>query len=98
MREFCGIGDSVMRLLVPSLLPAILAASTAVAEQKWPQFRGPRGDGTSLAKDVPPNWSDTNNLASKVPVPGRGHYSPIVLEGRLWLTAALEPGGKHNCT
>ena len=61
-----------MRLLVPSLLPAILAASTAVAEQSWPQFRGPRGDGTSMAKDVPLNWSETNNLAWKVPVPGRG--------------------------
>jgi outer membrane protein assembly factor BamB len=85
-----------MRLLVPSLLPAILAASTAVAEQSWPQFRGPRGDGTSLASDVPLNWSETNNLAWKVPVPGRGRSSPIVLEDRIWLTTALERGVKHT--
>jgi len=96
MQEFCGIGDSVMRLLARSLLPAILAASAAVAEQSWPQFRGPRGDGTSMAKDVPLDWSEKNNLAWKVPVPGRGRSSPIVLEDRIWLTTALERGVKHT--
>jgi hypothetical protein len=67
----------------------------AVAEDGWPQFRGPRGDGTSLATDVPLHWSETNNLAWKVPIPGRGRSSPIVLEDRVWLTTALERGVKR---
>ena len=83
-----------MRLLATSLLPAILAAGTAVAEQNWPQFRGPRGDGTSTARNVPLHWSETNNLAWKVTLQGRGHSSPIVLGDRLWLTKALEQGLK----
>ena len=85
-----------MRLLVPFLLPTILVAGTAAAGQGWPQFRGPRGDGTSPATDAPLNWSETNNLAWKVPIPGRGHSSPIVLEDRLWLTTALEQGVKRT--
>src|SRR5215471_8675141 len=67
-----------------------LAATAVVAEQSWPQFRGPRGDGTSSARDVPLNSSETNNLVWKVPVPGRRRSSPIVLEDCIWLTTALE--------
>ena len=85
--------NSVVRLLLASLLPTILLAAS-MAEQTWPQFRGPRGDGTSMAKDVPLNWSETNNLAWKVPIPGRGRSSPVVLEDHIWLTTALEQGVK----
>src|SRR5437660_3747747 len=69
-----------------------LVAITALAEQDWPQFRGPRGDGTSMAVDVPLTWNETNNIAWKIPVPGRGRSSPVVLTNRLFLTTALEQG------
>src|SRR5205823_2065826 len=65
------------------------------AEQIWPQFRGPRGDGTSLASQVPVTWSETNNLAWKVALPGRGRSSPVLFKERLWLTTALEQGHKR---
>ena len=71
---------------------AILTAGFTEAEQDWPQFRGPRGDGTSTARNVPLTWSETNNIAWKVPVPGRGRSSPVVLQDRIWLTTALERG------
>jgi outer membrane protein assembly factor BamB len=35
-------------------------------------------------------WSEHKNIAWKVPVPGRGFSSPVVLEGKVWLTTALE--------
>jgi outer membrane protein assembly factor BamB len=80
------------------LVAAMLAAETAQAspDAGWPGFRGPRGDGTSTASNVPLSWSESNNVAWKVPVPGRGHSSPIVLLDRLWLTTALEQGVKHT--
>jgi outer membrane protein assembly factor BamB len=72
----------------------VLALATAVAggESDWPQFRGPRGDGTSLATDVPSTWSETTHVAWKVNVPGRGRSSPVLLGERIWLTTALERG------
>jgi outer membrane protein assembly factor BamB len=37
---------------------------------------------------VPTQWSETQNIAWKVPVPGRGWSSPVVVDGRVWLTTA----------
>jgi hypothetical protein len=30
--------------------------------EDWPQWRGPRGDGTSNETNVPTKWSDTENV------------------------------------
>ncbi|MCX6915029.1 MAG: hypothetical protein NT167_18615, partial [Verrucomicrobia bacterium] len=69
-----------------------MMAGHADADQDWPQFRGPHGDGTSAARNVPLTWSESNNIAWKVAVPGRGHSSPVVIGDRVWLTTALEQG------
>src|SRR5262245_40960702 len=70
----------------------ILAAAHVSPIHTWPQFRGPTGDGTSRATKVPLIWSETNNLAWKVSLPGRGRSSPVLAENKIWLTTALEKG------
>jgi len=75
---------------------SFLAAPAARAD--WPQFRGPRGDGIAAAGDAKPaglpvEWSETQNVKWKTPIPHRGWSSPVVLEGRIWLTTAT-PDGK----
>ncbi len=87
-----GYQKSTMRLFLSAAFAAMLANGTAVAELNWPQLRGPRGDGTSLATHVPLHWSETNNIAWKVNLPGRGRSSPVVLGDRIWLTLAVEQG------
>lgn len=81
-----------MRSIFSAVGIAILAGGVAGAEPNWPQFRGLRGDGCTSAKHVPVTWSETNNLAWKVSVPGRGRSSPVGLGDRLWLTLAVEQG------
>jgi outer membrane protein assembly factor BamB len=81
-----------MRLFLSAAFAAMLAHGVAGAEQNWPQLRGPRGDGTSLATHVPLHWSETNNIVWKASIPGRGRSSPVVLGDRIWLTLALEQG------
>jgi outer membrane protein assembly factor BamB len=66
-----------------------LTCLTTVAAEEWPGWRGPRGDGTSLEKQVPVHWSDTDNVAWKSPVPGIGHSSPIVWGDHIFLTSCL---------
>jgi outer membrane protein assembly factor BamB len=66
----------------------LLCASSADA-QDWPQFRGPTGQGHSDERGVPLNWSEQNNIAWKVPVPGAGWSSPVVAGGRVWMTTAV---------
>jgi hypothetical protein len=81
-----------MRSLVSTTLLATFVIGVTAAERDWTQFRGPRGDGSSHAKDVPVAWSETNNLAWKVSVPGRGRSAPVVMGDRVWLTLAVETG------
>jgi len=66
-----------------------LVAASAAPEE-WPSWRGPRGDGTSLETDVPLKWSATENVLWKVPVPGKGHSSPIVWGDRIFVTSCDE--------
>ena len=67
-----------------------LAATTSAQREEWWQFRGPTGQGHSSETGIPFEWSETRNVAWKVPVPGRGWSSPVVSGGRIWLTTAVE--------
>jgi len=55
----------------------------------WPEFRGPTGQGLSLAKNVPTKWGPAENVVWKQEVAGQGWSSPILVEGKLYLTAAV---------
>ena len=62
------------------------------AQDEWPQFRGPDGQGHASQKGLPTQWSETKNIAWKVPVAGRGWSSPVMAQGQIWLTSALDQG------
>ncbi|MGD0538807.1 MAG: PQQ-binding-like beta-propeller repeat protein [Verrucomicrobiota bacterium] len=68
------------------------AGPTALPADDWPQFRGPTGDGLAVATNPPLTWSPSQNVMWKVPVPGRGRSSPVLLGDRIWLTTAVETG------
>ncbi len=68
----------------------LLSANQAQSPDDWPQFRGPTGNGISLATNVPLTWSPTQNVKWKSAVPGRGRSSPVLLGERIWLTTAVE--------
>lgn len=71
---------------------AALAALLALP-QEWPQFRGPDGQGHSTVKALPLKWSDTSaNVSWKVPIEGLGWSSPVLADGKIWLTTATEGG------
>jgi outer membrane protein assembly factor BamB len=73
---------------------AALINSTDLHAENWPQFRGPRGDGTSAESNPPTEWSATNNITWKTALPGEGHSSPIVWDNSIFLTSALENGDR----
>ena len=52
----------------------------------WPQFRGPDGQGVASDEGLPVTWSDNENLLWKTDMPGAGSSSPIVLDGKVYLT------------
>ena len=71
------------------LLGELLAAATpTVQAEPWPGWRGPRGDGTCMEKNIPTIWDPAVALW-KTELPGKGHASPIVWGGRVLTVAAL---------
>jgi len=74
---------------------ACLVTSVPSAAQ-WPQFRGPAGQGHADAARLPIEWSEATNVAWKVPVPGLGWSSPVVADGRVWVTAATEDNPRDD--
>jgi outer membrane protein assembly factor BamB len=61
--------------------------------QSWPQFRGPDGQGHSTERGLPVEWAEGRNVAWKTPLPGLGWSSPVVANGRVWITTAVEQRG-----
>lgn len=57
--------------------------------EDWPQWRGPRLDGSSTEKNLPLKWTATDNIAWKTPLGGLGHSSPIVVGDRVFVTTCL---------
>jgi outer membrane protein assembly factor BamB len=60
----------------------------------WPRWRGPSGQGLAQGRGYPDRWSNTQNVAWKVAVPGRGNSSPIVWGDRIILTTAYDNGSR----
>jgi outer membrane protein assembly factor BamB len=85
-----------VRKLFHRLLLLVLGISAAHSAEDWPQFRGPRGDGSSTATNVPVSWSEASGVLWKAEIPGRGRSSPVVLDHRIWATTALEQGTKRT--
>jgi len=76
-----------MKLIV-TLLPFLFCQS--LFAEFWPQFRGPNGDGVSLAENVPARIGENEALKWKTNLPGRGWSSPVFDGKSLWVTTAEE--------
>jgi outer membrane protein assembly factor BamB len=58
----------------------------------WPQWRGPAATGVAPQAHPPLHWSETNHVRWKIPLPGKGHSSPIVFGDAVFVTAAIPVG------
>jgi outer membrane protein assembly factor BamB len=67
-----------------------------VVGQDWNQFRGPRGDGISPAKNVPTEWSVDKNILWKVPLPQPCNGSPIVSKDVIFMAGAEDGDGRQR--
>lgn len=87
------------------LVAVVLAACSAVAAD-WPGWRGPGGMGQVGDDRLPLTWGGKAdaNVAWKVALPGveakaaldQNQSSPVVVGGRVFVTASYWPGGKAD--
>lgn len=80
-----------MRLPCLEVLVGVLltAALPLAAQDDWPEFRGPTGQGHADSRKLPLRWSPSENIVWKQAVPGVGWSSPVVHRGVIYLTTAL---------
>lgn len=62
----------------------------------WPWWRGPNFDGSSPSASAPLKWSDDQNIAWSVDVPGRGNASPTVVGDAIYLPSCNEASGAQT--
>jgi len=63
----------------------------------WPQFRGPSEQGL-VPDDVklPLTWSDKEHVVWNTAIPGSDWSSPVVSQGKIYLTTAVSEGGSND--
>lgn len=82
----------VTRLGLAALAIGVLCTTLAfAADQNWPQWRGPRGDGHTPETGFPTQW-DASSVVWKTPLKGSGQSSPTIWGDRIFLTTALDSG------
>jgi outer membrane protein assembly factor BamB len=79
-----------------ALLTLVLAAPAPDAGASWPEFRGPTGQGLVAAGKMPTEWGPDKNVAWKQEIPGKGWSSPVILDGRIYLTTAVPVDGSDT--
>jgi outer membrane protein assembly factor BamB len=82
IRSWLGSGTAL-------ILSAGAALSAVNPALDWPAWRGPAHDGIAASGQNPPvQWSETEGIVWKTPIPGRGHGSPTVVGDRIYLATA----------
>jgi len=100
MRRIAHLAGAATLIVVSQLTtgaaPALVALIPVDGEGAgyWTRWRGPSGQGMVAGTNYVDTWSDTTNVKWKVPVPGRGHSSPIVWKDHIFLTTARDYGAK----
>jgi outer membrane protein assembly factor BamB len=67
------------------LVLVLLILSTVQAED-WPQWRGPFFNGSTTEKNLPTDWSQTDNIAWSVDLAGSSAATPIVFGDKVFLS------------
>ena len=66
--------------------------TTLVAKENWPAFRGESARGISSASNLPLSWNESQNVAWKKEIPGRGWSSPIIWGNQGFITTVISSG------
>ncbi|MEM9368257.1 MAG: PQQ-binding-like beta-propeller repeat protein [Planctomycetota bacterium] len=70
-----------------SVLALVTSLASVATAENWPRFRGPSGNGIAPSSPaLPSEWSPGANLAWKTALPGPGASSPILVNGRAFVT------------
>ena len=79
------------RLMVAAGVAGGFGIATLSAEN-WPAWRGPAMNGISAETGLPIKWSPEENVAWKLPMPGRSGSTPIIWNETIFLNIGTQDG------
>ncbi|MCO8124293.1 PQQ-binding-like beta-propeller repeat protein [Stieleria sp. TO1_6] len=80
-------------LVLPAILTLSIGASAVLSADDsttWPQWRGAQQDGVAPGATYPQQWSENSAIGWKLALPGRGGSTPVVADGKAFLTAGVD--------
>ena len=82
-------------LLIAFIIGLISCAAPAVepssrSDGNWPRWRGPLDTGVAPGSNPPIEWSESENIRWKAPIPGQGHAAPIIWNDRVYIMTAVK--------
>ena len=89
-RTFEGL--PLMRLIATFCLSLVVVSP--VWAGNWANWRGPHCDGVAEGTGYPTKWTDKENVAWKVELPGRGSSTPVVWGHQIFITCGID--GKNG--
>lgn len=79
-----------MRMVL--IVAMMFAGASAVSAEEWSRFRGPNGSGIAAGGG---QWADAD-IAWQAALPGKGHSSPAVWGGTVYVTSANDETGEFS--
>ena len=77
-----------------ALLAGWLLLASAASAENWAQWRGPFFNGSTTETGLPTKFSPAENVLWTADLPGVGGSTPIVWDGRIFITAQGQEGKK----
>lgn len=90
---FSFLQTPAMKPCLSFILSVVVSAvplMSARGSDSWPQFRGPAGDGVAVDQSPPVAFGEDDHVAWKTSLPGKAWSSPVISEGVVWVTTAIE--------
>lgn len=90
---------SSFSLSVPGFRPAVAESTSGLADDAkaaWWTWRGPLGNNVAATAEFVAGAIAPDRVIWRVPVPGRGHSSPIVTKDAIYLTTADTQAGAQS--
>lgn len=74
------------------IIAVTLIISATTLGMDWPQWRGPFFNGSTDETNLPDSWSESENVAWTSPLPGVSGATPVVCNGRVFVSSMVERG------
>ena len=95
LRAFLAFGTPAYPRAPGSACYEAFVEGCEYVESTWHQWRGPLNSGATTS-DPPLKFSATKNIKWRIPIPGKGHSTPVFADGKVLLTAATRAASSQT--